>query len=133
MWAILIQGSISHPDRVLPLLYGLPFVSVGILWWLSGFKEVSLGSATLTIRDSKRVAHVPLTQVAHVSEHHWNKGLAHITLVFRSKTDFGRRVRIMTGVQDIDRISRDLHSSIENRKTPNQPPEPTPLTRRGSS
>ena len=116
MWAVMIHGAIFHRDRVLPLLYALPPISVGILWWLSGFKEVTLGTATLTIRDSKKVAHVPLTQVARVSEHHWNKGLAHITLVFRSKTDFGHRVRIMTGVQDIDRITHDLRSNIENRK-----------------
>lgn len=94
--------------------YILPPVSVIILWWLSGFKRVSLGGDTLIIRGFRREAHVPASLIERIRERR-GRGPSYITVVFKSDTDFGRHVRIMTGISanEPKRTAKILRSAME--------------------
>ena len=50
MWGITMQGLAAANQRVIPLCYILPLPTVLIVWWLSGFKQVTLDGDSLIIK-----------------------------------------------------------------------------------
>jgi hypothetical protein len=116
-WLLTITGLVSHNPRVVPLFYILPLVSVLIPWWVSGFKQVTLDGQSLIVRDSEKEAHIPVELVRRVSEHPWGRGFAHVTITFKSDTQFGRRVRVKTYWSDCEHVGSLLRKAMEARKS----------------
>jgi hypothetical protein len=110
MWGLTIKAYADGNHRVDALHYILPPVSVIALWWFSSFKQVTLDGDTLIIRGFRREACVPVSLIARIGKHHGGKP-DFITIVFKSRTEFGRRVRIVTGNtsgREIDQIAKIL-------------------------
>jgi hypothetical protein len=85
------------------------------LWWLSTFKQVTLDGDTLVIRGFIREARVPVSQIERIGKHRGFRDPDFITIVFKTKTEFGRRVRIMTGIRSdrgIDQIAKMLQRAM---------------------
>ena len=115
MWGITIKAYAEGNHRVDVLHYILPPVSVLILWWLSTFKQVTLNGETLVIRGFIREARVPVSQIERIGKHRGFRDPDFITIVFKTKTEFGRRVRIMTGIRSdkgIDQIAKMLQRAM---------------------
>jgi hypothetical protein len=137
MWGITIHGFLAgnqnQKEKATFLCYILPPLSVFILWWFSGFKQVTLDGDTLIIRGFRRKAQIPVSQVERVVEHRGGKGLANITLIFRSETEFGRRVRIMIGTRgrEFDKTVKILRAAMEGKdvavKIKHTPRESSPV------
>lgn len=98
MWGLTIKAYVEGNHRIDGMHYILPPVSVLILWWFSTFKQVSLDGDTLVIRGFRREARVPVSQIERIGKHSGYRDPDFITIVFKTKTEFGRRVRIMTGI-----------------------------------
>ena len=97
------------------MYYILPPVSVIALWWFSSFKQVTLDGDILIIRGFSREARVPVSQIERIGKHHGGRGPDYVTIVFKSRTEFGRRVRIMTGIRSdrgIDQIAKMLQRAM---------------------
>jgi hypothetical protein len=116
MWLLTLQGLLTHNSRVIPFCYILPPFTVLIPWWLSGFKQVTLSGHSLIVRDSEKEAHIPVETVKRVSEHPWGRGFAHVTVIFNSDTQFGRRVRIKTYWSDCEHVASLIKKAMEARK-----------------
>ena len=103
MWGITIKGCASgnqnQKEKADLFCYILPPVTLLILWWFSTFKQVSLDGDTLVIRGFRREARVPVSQIEHIGKHRGFRDPDFITIVFKTKTECGRRVRIMTGIR----------------------------------
>ena len=115
MWGLTIKAYAEGNHRLDPLHYILPPVSVLILWWLSTFKQVALDGDTLLIRGFGREARIPVSQIERIGKHRGAKDPDFITIVFKTKTEFGRRVRIMTGISSdrgIDQIAKLLQRAM---------------------
>ena len=115
MWGITIKAYAEGNHRVDVLHYILPPVSVLILWWLSTFKQVTLDGDTLVIRGFIREARVPVSQIERIGKHRGFRDPDFITIVFKTRTEFGRRVRIMTGIRSdrgIDQIAKMLQRAM---------------------
>jgi hypothetical protein len=100
--------------------YILPPVSVVILWWLSSFKHVTLDGDTLIIRGYRREARIPASQIERIGKHRGFRDPDFITIVFKSKTEFGRRVRIMTGISsndNLDLTAKKLQSAMDGKNS----------------
>jgi hypothetical protein len=87
------------------------------LWWFSTFKQVTLDGDTLVIRGFGREARVPVSQIERIGKHRGGKDPDFITIVFKTKTEFGRRVRIMTGFAsgNLDHIAKILQGAMEGK------------------
>lgn len=95
--------------------YILPPVSVLILWWFSTFKQVTLDGDTLVIRGFRREARIPVSQIERIIKHSRSRSPDYIAIVFKTKTEFGRCVRIMTGIRSdrgIDPIAKMLQRAM---------------------
>jgi len=115
MWGITIKAYVEGNHRVNVLHYILPPVSVLILWWFSTFKQATLDGDTLVIRGFSREARVPVSLIERIGEHRGFRDPDFITIVFKTKTEFGRRVRIMTGISSgrrIDQIAKILQRAM---------------------
>ena len=118
MWGITIKAYAEGNHRVDFLHYILPPVSVLILWWFSTFKQVTLDGDTLVIRGFWREARVPVSQIERIGKHRGSRDPDFITVVFKTKTEFGRRVRIMTGISsgsDLEPIAKTLQRAMGGR------------------
>jgi len=116
MWGITIKAYAEGNYRVDVMHYILPPVSVIILWWFSSFKQVTLDGDTLIIRGFSREARVPVSLIERIGKHRGFRDPDFITVVFKSKTEFGRRVRIMTGAgKNLDRIAKMLQGAMEGK------------------
>jgi len=76
------------------MLYILPPVTMLLLWFFSRFKQVSLDGDTLIIRSFQREARVPTSQIKQIYRR--NGRMSYLSIVFKSRTEFGRCVRIFT-------------------------------------
>jgi hypothetical protein len=115
VWGITIKAYAEGNHRVDFLHYILPPVSVLILWWFSTFKQVILNGDALVIRGFIRESRVPLSQIERIGKHRGFRDPDFITIVFKTKTEFGRRVRIMTGIRSdrgIDQIAKMLQRAM---------------------
>jgi len=115
MWGIMIKGSMDGNHRGDFMYYVLPPVSVIALWWFSSFKQVTLDGDTLIIRGFNREARVPVSLIERIGKHRGFRDPDFITIVFKTKTEFGRRVRIMTGIRSdrgIDQIAKMLQRAM---------------------
>jgi hypothetical protein len=81
------------------------------LWWLSGFKQVTLDGDTLIIRRSGREARVPISQVKQIYKR--NGKMSYISIVFKSETEFGRCVRIFT--TDVEKNAKMLRAAMDGK------------------
>jgi hypothetical protein len=117
MWGITIKAYAEGNHRVDIMHYILPPVSVVIFWWLSGFKQVSLDGDTLIIRGFRREAHVPVSLIDRIGEHCGSRGPNYITIIFKSDTEFGLRVRIMTGISanEFKQTAKILRAAMEGK------------------
>jgi hypothetical protein len=116
MWLLTIDGLVRHNPRVVPFCYILPPFTILIPCWISGFKQVTLSGHSLIVRDSEREAHIPVDLVKSVSEHPWGKGFAHVTIIFKSDTQFGRRVRVKTYWSDCEHIGSLIRKAMEAKQ-----------------
>jgi hypothetical protein len=115
MWGITIDGTLKGNHRCDFLYYILPPVSVILLWWLSTFKQVTLDGDTLVIRGFIREARIPVSQIERIGKHRRFRDPDFITIVFKTETEFGRRVRIMTGIRSdrgLDQIAKMLQRAM---------------------
>jgi hypothetical protein len=117
MWGMTIMGSVDGNHRGDFMYYILPPVSVIALWWFSSFKQVTLDGETLIIRGFSREARVPVSLIERIGKHHGGRGPDFVTIVFKSRTEFGRRVRIMTGFDNgnLDHIAKMLRGAMEGK------------------
>ena len=118
MWGITIKTYAEGNHRVDVLHYILPPVSVLILWWFSTFKQVTLDGDTLVIRGFRREARVPVSLIERIGKHRGFRDPDFITIVFKTKTEFGRRVRIMTGISSgrgVDQIAKMLQRAMSGK------------------
>jgi hypothetical protein len=113
IWLLTIQGLLSHNERVIPFCYILPPISILIPWWLRGFKQATISEHSLFVRGSKREARVPIELAKQVSAHRWGRGFAHVTVIFKSETPFGRRIRVKTHWSDCDHIASLIRKATE--------------------
>ena len=115
MWGLTIKAYAEGNHRINVMHYILPPVSVIAFWWFSSFKQVTLDGDTLIIRGFSREARVPVSLIERIGEHRGFRDPDFITIVFKSKTEFGRRVRIMTGIRSdrgIDQIAKMLQRAM---------------------
>ena len=115
MWGLTIKAYAEGNHRVDFLHYILPPVSVLILWWLSTFKRVTLDGDTLIIRGFMREARVPVSQIERIGKHSGFRDPDFITIIFKTKTEFGHRVRLMTGSRSdrgLDQIAKMLQRAM---------------------
>jgi hypothetical protein len=115
LWCLTLHGFVTGNQRVTIFYYLLPPCTIGILWWLSGFKQVTLDGDSLIIRDYRREARVPMSLVMRIGENR-RRGMDYITIVFKARTEFGRRVRIMPGLtsdNDFDQITKILRGAMK--------------------
>jgi hypothetical protein len=121
MWGITIKsfasGNQNQKEKADLFWYILPPVSVIILWWFSSFKQVTLDGDTLTIRGFSREARVPVSLIERIGKHHGGRGPDFVTIVFKSRTEVGRRVRIMTGFAsgNLDHIAKILQGAMDGK------------------
>jgi hypothetical protein len=121
MWGITIKsfasGNQNQKEKADLLCYILPPVSVIALWWFSSFKQVTLDGDTLIIRGFSREARVPVSLIERIGKHHGGRGPDFVTIVFKSRTEVGRRVRIMTGFGNgnLDHIAKILQGAMEGK------------------
>jgi hypothetical protein len=115
MWVLTIDGMLKHNPRAVPFCYILPPFTILIPWWLSGFKQVTLSGHSLIVRDCDREAHIPVELVKRVSEQPWGRGFAHVTIIFKSDTQFGRRIRVKTNWSDCERIGSLIRDAMPNK------------------
>lgn len=115
MWGLTIKAYAEGNHRIDVMHYILPPVSVIAFWWFSSFKQVTLDGDTLIIRGFSREARVPVSLIERIGKHRGFRDPDFITIVFKSKTEFGRRVRIMTGIRSdrgIDQIAKMLQRAM---------------------
>lgn len=111
LWGLTIKAYVEGNHRLDPMHYILPPVSVIILWWLSGFKQVSLDGDVLIIRRSGREARVPISQVKQIYKR--NGKMSYVSIVFKSETEFGRCVRIFT--MDVEKNAKMLRTAMDGK------------------
>lgn len=111
MWGLTLKAFAEGNQRITPMYYILPPVTIILLWWLRGFKQVTLEGDALIIRDSRREARVPISQVKRI--HKRNGKMSYVSIVFKSETEFGRCVRIFT--MDNDKIAKMLRAALDGK------------------
>ena len=111
MWGITIKAFVEGNQRITFMYYILPVVTALILWFFSRFKQVTLDGDMLLIRDSRREARVPTSQIKQIYKR--NGKMSYISIVFKSETEFGQCVRIFTG--DEDQIAEKLRVAMEGK------------------
>jgi hypothetical protein len=119
MWGLTIKAYAEGNHRIDLMHYILPPVSVVALWWFSSFKQVTLDGDTLIIRGFSREARVPVSQIDRIGKHRGYRDPDFISIVFKTKTEFGRRVRIMTGIssnRELDRIAKILQRAMGGKE-----------------
>ena len=115
MWGLTIKAYVEGNHRIDGMHYILPPVSVLLLWWFSTFKQVSLDRDTLVIRGFRREARIPVSQIERIVKHSRSRAPDYIAIVFKTKTEFGKCVRIMTGVRSdrtIEPIAKMLQRAM---------------------
>ena len=119
MWGITIKGCAggnqNQKEKTEMFCYIIPPVTLLILWWFSTFKQVSLDGDILVIRGFRREARVPVSQIERIVKHSGSKAPDYIAIVFKTKTEFGKCVRIMTGIRSdrtIEPIAKMLQRAI---------------------
>jgi hypothetical protein len=90
--------------------YVLPAVTVLMVYFFSSLKRVWLDGDILIIRGFNREANVPVSTIEKIRPFG-----QFITIVFKSKTAFGRRVTIMTGNYGRDRVAKVLRAAMEGK------------------
>jgi hypothetical protein len=123
-WGVVIKdftgGNAIRSEKAKPILfYVLPPVSIVALWWFSSFKKVTLDRDTLIVRGFRREARIPALLIEKIYEHRLGRGFAHITIKFKSDSEFGRRIRIMIGSagKDFDKVAMLLRDAMEGKIT----------------
>jgi hypothetical protein len=119
MWGITIKGCASgnqnQKEKADMFCYILPPVTVLMFWWFWSFKQVTLDGDTLVIRGFRREARVPVSQIERIGKHRGYRDPDFITIIFKTKTKFGRRVRILTGISSgrgLEPIAKMLHRAM---------------------
>jgi len=115
VWVLTIYGLIRGNSDVVVLFFTLPLLTFLIPKWLSTFKQVTLNGRSLIVKKSGHESPIPVNLIKRVSQHPFGKGLSHVTVVFRSKTPFGRTIRIKTYRSDCEQIASLLHHAMEAR------------------
>jgi hypothetical protein len=116
MWGITIEpfitGNAVKEERVKPMLfYVLPPATILILWFFRRFKQVTLDGDTLIIRDFRRDARVPVSQIKEIYKR--NGKLSYVSVVFKSETEFGKCVRI--AIDEVDKVERMLRAAMQGK------------------
>jgi hypothetical protein len=116
MWHLTITGIAEHNDRMRVSSYVLlPFTAL-LLWWLSTFKRVTVRDSSLTVCGSSQEVRLTMDMVRQVSEHPWNRGYSHVTIVFKSRTEFGRSIRLKTrSLHECERLAKSLQEAVAAR------------------
>ena len=115
MWGLaitpFITGNAVKEERVKPLFYILPPGTFLILWFFSRFKQVTLDGDTLIVRSSRREARIPVSEIKQI----YKRGgrMTYVSLIFKSKTRFGRCVRI--GTMDLRGVEKMLRVAMEGK------------------
>lgn len=124
MWGIVLKdyltGNPIQKERAAPVLfYVLPPIALLIFWWFPSFKKVTLDKDTLIIRGFRREARVPVSQIEKVCERPYGKGMEHITVKFKIKTEFGWRIRILIGSNgpEFKKTARLLRDAMSGKNT----------------
>ncbi|HXR48370.1 MAG TPA: hypothetical protein VN784_13125 [Candidatus Limnocylindrales bacterium] len=111
MWGTMIVESAKGNHRGDFMYYVLPPCTFLLLWFFSRFKQVTLAGDTLIIRGSGREARVLTSQIKQIYKR--NGKMPYISIVFKSKTEFGRCVRILNN--DVEKIAKILRAAMEGR------------------
>jgi hypothetical protein len=106
-WIIIARGVLTHDDQLLPLCYILAPLTPLLIWWFSTFKRVTLDGDTLLVHGSHRESRIPVSSIKRVSSFPVGM-LSFITVVFRTDTDFGQRIRIKTFESDCEAVAKRL-------------------------
>lgn len=120
MWGLsatpFVTGDVVKQERVKSMFYFLPPVTILLLWFFSRFKQVTLDSDTLIIRNLicsfQREARVPVSQIKQIYKR--TGKMSYISIVFKSGTKFGRCVRIFTS--DYDKGEKLLRAAMEGKE-----------------
>lgn len=116
MWGMTIEpfitGNAVKEERVKPILfYFLPPVTILIFWFFRRFKQVTLDGDTLIIRDFRREARVPVSQIKEIYKR--NGKLSYVSIVFKSETEFGKCVRI--AIYEVDKVEKMLRAAMHGK------------------
>ena len=123
-WGVILKdyltGNPSHKEKAAPILfYVLPPFTILILWWVPSFKKVTLDKDTLIICGFRSEARIPVSQIEKIYERPYGRGMEHITIKFKSKTEFGWRVRILIGERGsaFKKVARLLRDAVSGKIT----------------
>jgi hypothetical protein len=92
------------------MYYVLSIVTVFALLFVLSLKEVSLDGTTLIIRGLRKEARIPLSMVDRIRPF----GRC-ITIIFKSRTAFGRAVSFMPGRFERDQVTKKLRAAMEGK------------------
>jgi len=108
------MGSASVRERSIEAIPFLLPITVLIIWWLSTFKKVFLEGRSILISNGKKEISVPSSALGHINDYPLNRRMSFVTLVFDSKTEFGRSIRVWVGWSgDMGDVMRELNNAIE--------------------
>ena len=110
-WGSTINASIKGNHRTDVMYYILPPCTFLLLWFFSRFKQVTLDGDTLIIRGFRREARVIASEIKQIYRR--NGKMPYVSIVFKSHTEFGRCVRIMT--MDVDKVIKILHAAMAGK------------------
>jgi hypothetical protein len=110
-WGSTIYDSIKGNHRTDVMYYILPPCTFLLLWFFSRFKQVTLDGDTLMIRGFGQEGRVPASEIKQVYQR--NGKMPYVSIVFKSDTQFGRCVRIMT--MDVDKVAKMLRAAMEGK------------------
>ena len=111
-------GNPTAKEKAQPILfYVLPLISIAVIWWFSSFKKVTLDKDTLLVSGFQRESRIPLYQIEKIYERGGGgRSPGHITIKFKSGTEFGRRVRFFIGSRaDSHKVAKLLKSAMEGK------------------
>jgi hypothetical protein len=104
------------------LAFGVAFCASA--WFGHTLKNVTLGSGNLRLRGLFNEIDVPTSHLIGVVEHPWQRP-QFVTLVFSPPTKWGRRVRMLTPIENFRYAVDTINSVIDKRPVPNHSPDPT--------
>ena len=111
MWGLTIMDSVKGNHRMTPMYYILPPFTFLFFWFFSRFKQVTLDGDTLIIRGFRKEVRVLASQIKQLYRR--NGKMPYVSIVFKSDTEFGRCVRIMT--MDVDKVIKMLRAAMEGK------------------
>ena len=115
-----IFGDTIRSEKAKPILfYVLPSISIVAFWWYSSFKRVTLDGDALIVSDFRQEVRIPASNIEKIYKRRGGKGPDFVTIKFKSKTESGRRIRIIVGSSgmNLDRVAKILQGAMEGKDT----------------